>query len=287
MGKRSAVKHTRGTRSTRSAGADENDTGGDTLTRTRHSTEPEAPSRARSRMPLIVGTLVVVLLGLVVGTTVFGHSDDSSDTSGSSSTTGPIPITRAALQFPAAVDAGAVVAAKPGKKAPPHTLDVYEDALCPACQAFEARGGARLAKAVADGTLRIRYHLVNMLDRSSAPQGYSTIGGNALMCGAENGIFPDLHVSLYTAEPDEGGPGWTVDQIVDLGKRLGAAPGFEACVRGGAHAKDVTANFAQVSHDPKLVRQGETAFGTPTLVLDGGLLQPGDTRLDKLVPADS
>ncbi|HEY2225464.1 DsbA family protein [Actinomycetospora sp.] len=245
-----------------------------------------------SRTPLIVGILVVGVLAVVIGSTLFSKGDDADAAGGGSSTAGPIPITRAAVQFPAKVDGGVVTvgpdgkAAKKGssKKAPPHTLDVYEDALCPACQALESRGGARLAKAAADGTMRIRYHLLNMLDQRSAPQGYSTLGGNAMMCGAENGIFPDLHVSLYTAQPEEGGAGWTADQIVDLGKRLGAGPGFEPCVRSGAHAKDISTNFGQAANDPKLVRQGSSGFGTPTLVLDGALLQPGDTRLDKLVP---
>jgi protein-disulfide isomerase len=239
-----------------------------------------------SRTPLIVGILVVGVLAIVIGSTLFGKSDDA-DASGGSSTAGPIPITRAAVQFPAKVDDGVVVVGPQGKKAPPHTLDIYEDALCPACQALESRGGARLAKAAADGTLRVRYHLLNMLDQRSQPEGYSTLGGNAMMCGAENGIFPDLHVSLYTAQPEEGAAGWTTDQVVDLGKRLGAGPGFEPCVRNGVHAKEIAANFGQAAHDPKLVRQGASGFGTPTMVLDGALLQPGDMRLDKLVPATS
>jgi protein-disulfide isomerase len=255
----------------------------------KRSAAQQSRGTGSSRTPLIVGILVVAVLAIVIGSTLFSRGDDA-DASGGTSTVGPIPMTRAAMQFPASVDGGVVVAGAPkaakGKGAP-HTLDIYEDALCPACQALESRGGARLAKAVTDGTLRIRYHLLDMLDQRSQPAGYSTLGGNAMMCGAENGIFPDLHVSLYTAQPEENGSAWTVDQIVDLGKRLGAGPGFEPCVRNGAHSKDVTANFAQASHDPKLVRQGATGFGTPTMVLDGGLLQPGDTRLDKLVPADS
>jgi protein-disulfide isomerase len=254
---------------------------------------------SRSRTPLIVGIIVVGVLALVIGSTLFDRRDDA-DASGGSSTVGPIPITRAAVQFPASVADGVVVAGAPAKPAKstksskstkgasaPHVLDLYEDAQCPACQALESRGGARLAQAVADGTLQIRYHLLNMLDQRSQPPGYSTLGGNAMMCGAENGIFPDLHVSLYTAQPDEGGAGWTVDQVVDLGKRLGAGPGFEPCVRSGAHAKEIAANFAAAAHDPKLVRQGQSGFGTPTMVLDGTLLQPGDQRLDKLVPAGS
>ena len=121
MGKRSAVKSTRST---------------------------------RSRTPLIVGILVVGVLALVIGGTLLDRGDDA-DASGGSSTVGPIPITRAAVQFPTSVVAGVVVAGAPGKtgktgktgkgKSAPHTLDLYEDAQCPACQALESRGGARLA----------------------------------------------------------------------------------------------------------------------------------------------
>ncbi|WP_433800028.1 DsbA family protein [Actinomycetospora sp. CA-084318] len=234
--------------------------------------------RRRSRMPMVVGIVVVAVLAVVIGGVVF--SQRTGGTVDPATPAGSIPISRAGTPFPTVVDDGVIVA---GRSAP-HTLDVYEDALCPACQSFEARGGARIAKVVAEGKLRVRYHLVNMLDQRSQPAGYSTLGGNALLCGAENGIFPDLHVSLYTAQPEEGGTAYTADQLVDLGTRLGAGPGYADCVRSGKHAAEVAANFSRAAKDPDLRHQQTGAFGTPALVMDGTMLQPGDDRLDTVAP---
>ncbi|MCD2188939.1 DsbA family protein [Actinomycetospora soli] len=234
--------------------------------------------RRRSRTPMVVGIVVVAVLAVVIGGVVF--TQRTVGTVDPATPAGSIPISRAGAPFPTVVDEGVVVA---GRSAP-HTLDVYEDALCPACQSFESRGGARIAKVVAEGKLRVRYHLVNMLDQRSQPAGYSTLGGNALLCGAENGIFPDLHVSLYTAQPEEGGTGYTAEQLVDLGTRLGAGPGYADCVRSGKHDGQVAANFAKAAKDPDLRHQKTGSFGTPALVMDGTMLQPGDDRLDAVAP---
>lgn len=227
---------------------------------------------------MVVGIVVVAVLAVVIGGVVF--TQRAGGTPDPSTPAGAVPISRAGAQFPTTVDGGTVVAGR----AASHTLDVWEDALCPACQSFEARGGARIAKVVAQGKLRVRYHLVNMLDQRSTPAGYSTLGGNALLCGAENGIFPDLHVSLYTAQPEEGGTAYTADQLVDLGTRLGAGPGYADCVRSGKHAQAVAANFATAAKDPALRQPRTGSFGTPALVLDGKMLTPGDDRLDRVAP---
>ncbi|GLZ50391.1 hypothetical protein Acsp07_00080 [Actinomycetospora sp. NBRC 106378] len=231
-------------------------------------------------MPMIVGIVVVAVLAVVIGGVVLTQHSASSGPVDPATPAGSIPISRAGTSFATTIDDGVVVA---GRSAP-HTLDVYEDALCPACQSFEARGGARIAKVVAEGKLRVRYHLVNMLDQRSEPEGYSTLAGNAMICGAENGIFPDLHVSLYTAQPEEGGTAYTVDQLVDLGQRLKAGPGYADCVRSAKYAPAITATFARVAKDPALRQPKTGSFGTPTLVMDGKILGPGDARLDAVAP---
>ncbi|MDL5155858.1 DsbA family protein [Actinomycetospora termitidis] len=236
-------------------------------------------TRRGSRVPMIVGIVVVAVLAVVIGGVVFTQRT-STGSSDPETPAGSIPITRAGAQFPTQVDGTVVVA---GRSAG-HTLDVYEDALCPACQQFEAKGGARIAKVVAAGKLRARYHLVNLLDERSQPAGYSTLGANALLCGAENGIFPDLHVSLYTAQPEEGGTGYTADQLIDLGQRLGAGPAYADCVRSGKFTQAAATNFAQAAKDPDLRHQQTGSFGTPALVVDGTMLQPGDDRLDRIAP---
>ncbi|WP_018334088.1 DsbA family protein [Actinomycetospora chiangmaiensis] len=236
--------------------------------------------RRRSRAPMIVGIVVVAVLAVVIGGVVLTQHTAATGAADPSTPAGSIPISRAGTPFATTVDSGVVVAGRSAS----HTLDVWEDALCPACQSFEARGGARIAKVVAEGKLRVRYHLVNLLEQRSEPEGYSTLGGNAMLCGAENGIFPDLHVSLYTAQPDEGGTAYTADQLVDLGTRLGAGPGYADCVRSGKYAPVIAANFAAAAKDPALRHQQTGSFGTPTLVLDGKMLEAGDARLDVIAP---
>lgn len=129
--------------------------------------------------------------------------------------------------------------------------------------------------------MQVRYHLVNLLEQRSNPPGYSSAGGNAIICAAENGAFPAVHASLYAAQPPEGGRGYDTAQLVDLGQRAGAGPGYAECVTSNRHAGEIAQNFEQASNDPALQRQG--SFGTPTIVVDGKLQQQGSTELDQIL----
>lgn len=232
---------------------------------------PPPPRRPPSRMPTILGAVAVLLVAVVVIGGVLLSSNGSSDSGR------PIPLAPAPASYSTTVAGGVVTAGRPA----PHTLDLYEDALCPACQAFEQSYGTRVARAVAAGKIQVRYHLVNLLEQRSNPPGYSTAGGNAMICAAENNAFPTVHTSLYAAQPPEGGKGYDSGQLVDLGQRAGAAPDYADCVTSGRHNAEITRNFQQASTDPALQRQG--SFGTPTIVLDGRLIQPGSPDLDLLV----
>lgn len=219
-------------------------------------------------MPTVVAVAAVVLLAVVVigGVLLSGGEDDRS-------AAGPIPVTPSAATYPTTVANGVVIAGRPA----PSTLEVWEDALCPACQAFEQRAGERIARAVSEGRLQVRYHMVNLLDRASSPQGYSSAAGNALICAAENGAFPTVHTSLYAAQPSEGGAGYTTEQLVGLGQAAGAGPGYAACVTEGRHTAEVAENYRQATENEQLLRDG--SFGTPTLLLDGRLVEVGGPEL--------
>ncbi|GAA4914810.1 protein-disulfide isomerase [Actinomycetospora succinea] len=228
--------------------------------------------RTTSRTPTIVAIAVVVLVAAVVFGGVLLSGNGSQDAAGAG-----IPVTPAPAQYTTSVADGVVTAGGPA----PHTLDLYEDALCPACQAFEQRDGDRIAQAVAAGRLQVRYHLVNLLEQRSNPPGYSSAAGNAMICAAENNAFPAVHTSLYAAQPSEGGRGYDTGQLVDLGQRAGAGPGYADCVTTGRHVGEVNLNFHNASSDPALLNQG--SFGTPTVVLDGRLVQPGSPDLDPVL----
>jgi hypothetical protein len=52
-------------------------------------------------------------------------------------------------------------------------------------------------------------------------------------------------------------------------------------VQSGRHAGEVALNYQQAVNDPALQRDG--SFGTPTIVLDGRLLEPGAPELDAVL----
>jgi protein-disulfide isomerase len=223
-------------------------------------------------MPMIVGAAVVLLVAIVVIGGVLLSGGNSSEGSGQA-----IPVAPAPAQYATTVEGGVVTAGGPAA----HTIDLYEDAQCPACQAFEESYGPRIAQGIAAGRVQVRFHMVNLLDSRSTPPGYSTAGGNAMICAAGNNAFPAVHTSLYAAQPPEGGRGYDTGQLVDLGQRAGAGPGYADCVTGNRHGAEIAQNFQQASTDLALQRQG--SFGTPTIVVDGKLLQQQSGDLDAVL----
>jgi protein-disulfide isomerase len=187
----------------------------------------------------------------------------------------PPPVTAqpASSAYPVRLDGPVVIAGADTAKL---TVDVYEDFLCPACGAFEKRDAAKIEQALAAGTLRVRYHVVNLLDDSSNPPGYSLDAGSAALCAADAGAFPGYHASLFANQPREGGRGHTLDQLVQLGHDLGISSGsFDACVRGGTHRGDVRAQLDAAMADASLRRPsngGGQYFGTPTVVVAGKIV---------------
>ena len=214
-------------------------------------------------MPTIAAVAVVVVLAVAVigGVLLYGGGSTSA-----------ITATPAAVSYPTAVQGNAVVAGTG-----PTKIDIWEDLQCPACKQLETAYGQQISGALAAGKVQVTYHLVNLLEQSSNPPGYSTLAGNAVMCAAENGAFPGLHEALYAQQPPEGGKGYTADQLVTAGQQAGAAPGYEACVRGGTHSQAMTANLATAETAPALQQtvSGRTGFGTPTVQVNGKTVQAG------------
>lgn len=188
----------------------------------------------------------------------------------------PAPATSVAADYPVELADGVVVAGKDSAKL---TVDVYEDFLCPACGSFERRDGTAIEDALSAGKVKVRYHVVNILDNLSNPPGYSTDAGNAALCAAQAGKFPAYHASLFANQPHEGGRGFTDDQLVKLGSDVGVTgQDFESCVRNGTHDATIGAGAGAASADESLQRSypdGRRAFGTPTIVIDGKIIDIG------------
>jgi protein-disulfide isomerase len=163
-------------------------------------------------------------------------------------------------------DRNAVVIA--GKTAPV-TVDVYEDMLCPICQAFESEYGGDLTKAINDGKIQVKYHPVAILNSRSKPAGYSERGANAVLCAAESGFFSAYHDKLYAEQPKEGSAGLTNQELIDKGNQVGAPPAFAQCVTSGKYIRTVQVQTQRAGGDASLRGPGKQYFGTPTVLVNG------------------
>lgn len=224
----------------------------------------------------LIAVIAVVVLAVVVGGGLIWQRIQSDP--------GAPEAERTAVDYDVRTDDGVVVA---GADDAPVTVDIYEDFLCPACANFEQRDGDQIRAAIASGDIQARYHIVNILDEQSNPAGYSTDAGNAALCAAGAGAFPSFHASLLAKPPREGGRGYSIDQLVQLGRDLGVTDNaFEPCVRDGQHEQTIRDNGDAATSDPDLRRtfpDGSKGFGTPTVVVDGTIADVGDEHwLDQL-----
>lgn len=172
----------------------------------------------------------------------------------------------------ASVTNGVVV----GKANAPVTVDTYEDFQCPNCENYEAVVAGDLAKLVAAGKVRIRYHTMAFLDSSSSGNEYSTRAANAALCASDisTAAFAAYHAVLFgkdangeKVQPDEGSDGRTDGQLEAYFKQaLPKATAtqtstFASCLTDRTHAGLVSAITDQASK--------KNVNATPTVLVDG------------------
>jgi protein-disulfide isomerase len=218
-----------------------------------------------SRAATIAGAVIVLVLvaAVAIGFTVEKHRRAAAALAAIT------PVTSSASAAPVAVDraAGAVVVGTPSAKT---TVDVYEDALCPICGAFEHQYGEAMRRAMTAGTLRVRYHLLNLLDDRSSPPGYSLRAATAALAVAAQHphSFMSFHDSLFGAQPEEGSPAYTTAQLDHLATELGAAPDtVTRAVDGHTFDAAVQGDLDSAMRDAALRKNG--GFGTPTVAENG------------------
>jgi protein-disulfide isomerase len=213
------------------------------------------------RRNIIIGVAAVVVVAVAVIASVILTTQQSTPPTPTGADA--IKITKASSEYTATVaDDGTIVAGKDTAKV---KIDLYEDFTCPYCGELETANGTQMAKAMADGQLQVKYHLLNILDGNTKPAGYSLLAANAAIAAAKQGKFADFHTSLYAQQPKEGGAGYTNEQLISLGKRLGiTAPQFGDDVNKGAYSDLVKQQVTTASSPPvnlqgtPTVRQGTT-----------------------------
>jgi protein-disulfide isomerase len=224
--------------------------------------------------------VVVLLAGAVIGGILYSNAKKNKTEGQVIPTAEP-----ASVSYTVRRDGAAVVAGKDDAKV---TLDVYVDMLCPFCRQFEQQYAGTLAANLAGGSLRVRYHLVTILNDRSDPPGYSLDAANAALCAADGGHFPDFMASLFAAQPEEGARGYDNAQLTSLGTRLGiTAPDFATCVSSGHYKPDIQSAENEATNAPYLQRDvggGRKSFSTPTIASGQTLIDTSDPKwLDKLL----
>jgi protein-disulfide isomerase len=179
-----------------------------------------------------------------------------------------VPQARTLLDLPAAVspDGSAVDVGYPDA---PATLTLLEDYRCSTTGTFERTQGPTLARLTADHQVLVRYVLESSLDERLPGPG-ALLATNAARSALAHGRFPLYHALLFANQPPEHTDGFTTDRLLGIASTVPGlrGPAFDSEVRGVRY-RDWVAQ-AQGAYD-----RLHSPFGTPTLLIDGQLLDTG------------
>ena len=152
---------------------------------------------------------------------------------------------------------------------------LFEDPQCPYCRQFEELNGPLITAGLDAGTLAVEYRMRCFLGPESVR------ADNALALGAEGGRFDELRQALFAAQPAEGTGGFTTEDLLRLGARVGltgsdfvvgrakyplceVGAGAGGCLPGTGSAGN-TSRVAQRQPDrfERALRQGGVREATP------------------------
>ncbi|MBF9072060.1 thioredoxin domain-containing protein [Streptacidiphilus fuscans] len=243
--------------------------------RLQYEREAQARKQVRNRRIGIGSAVVaVVAIGAVVAVTVAGNSGGSGG-SGSAGANQPL-VTPAHASGP---NGTVIVYGNPNAK---HTLDVWEDFRCPVCDKLEKADGPTIKQLADNGTYKIQYHLATFLDNNLGGTGSMDaleVAGAALNDGGPT-AFKAFHDVLYANQPSEETDGFgNLNTLLDLAKKVPGlvTPQFTKDVENRVYAP-----WAQKVSD---AFNSSGIQGTPTLKLDGQVLNVFDSSGNAVTPA--
>jgi protein-disulfide isomerase len=210
----------------------------------------EQQRRERTRNIMVIGAVAVAVL-IIAGVLIFVQSN--SDKTGKALTSNGKPQN---LSGPYDV----VV----GKSSAPTTIKLYEDLQCPICKQFEALTGTQTQAAIAAGKVKVDYHMVAFLDRSSSTN-YSSRALNAAMAvlsTAGPDAFMKFRTLAFDNQPAEGSAGEPDSTLISWAVQAGADENkVTPLINGNVYHQWVLNATDQMSKD------GVT--GTPTAYVNG------------------
>ncbi|MHA7986546.1 DsbA family protein [Rathayibacter sp. CAU 1779] len=149
-------------------------------------------------------------------------------------------------------------------------VDTYIDPMCPFCGEFEKANGRSLAQKVDDGTITLRVHPLNFLDRNSQGTNYSSRAGSALTCVAASDPKATLTylAALYANQPEEGSSGLTDSKLKSLAHSVGATSA-DSCITSHRYANWISVNNDAALQGPIKGADIKAVTQTPTVLIDG------------------
>jgi protein-disulfide isomerase len=210
----------------------------------------EQQRKERTRNLMVVGAVVVAVAIIAVALYVISSNKDTSGKAvGASGTPTNLSGTY-----------NVVV----GKSSAPTTIKLYEDLQCPICKAFEAATGAQTEAAIAAGKVKVDYHMVGFLDRSSSTN-YSSRALNAAMAvlsTAGPDAFMKFRTTAFDNQPAEGSAGVPDSTLIQWAVQAGADEAkVTPLINDNVYHQWVVNATDQMSKD------GVT--GTPTVFING------------------
>lgn len=124
--------------------------------------------------------------------------------------------------------------AEPAEDAP--VVDVYEDFRCPHCKTFEQATGKTVTELAEDGEIRLRVHLMTVIDNNAGGES-SAVAGSSAVCAADQGVWTEYHRALFALQPSGGEfPDSAYSQAADeAGLEGEARDEWQQCTDDGAY----------------------------------------------------
>ncbi|HET9169337.1 MAG TPA: thioredoxin domain-containing protein [Actinospica sp.] len=218
----------------------------------------EEQAKARRKRQGLIGAIVLVVIAAAVGIGIaVQHSVNQSS---SSAANGP-------LVFPSGtVDSGLAIPYGSNENAKV-TLTIYEDFRCPYCKEAESMFKSIYTSYADAGKIRVRFHIVNLIDQNDGGTG-SITAGNAAACAQNvgNAKFKAYHDVLFANQPNESDDAFSSNStLIGYAKQVSGldSASFETCVDSGKYQPWVVKNYNAL----KTAENGSVS--TPDYLIDG------------------
>jgi protein-disulfide isomerase len=218
----------------------------------------EEQAKAKRKRQLVVGGLVLIVIAAAVGIGIAVQHNVSKNNSAAAN--GPLVPPSGSVENGLAIPFGSNENAKV-------TLTIYEDFRCPFCKQAESMFNSIYTADAQAGRIRVRYHIVNLIDRNAGGTG-SIQAGNAAACAQAvgNAKFKAYHDVLFANQPDESDDAFASDStLLSYAKQVPGLSGssFESCVDSGRYEPWVVKNYDALS----TVENGSVS--TPDYLING------------------